>query len=66
MVGAVGGGMVGVVWKMLNDRLDSNKEDVAQIRERIADLYQKLEAQRQRTDGHHLEITKALYERTQA
>jgi uncharacterized coiled-coil protein SlyX len=59
-----GGALIATVWAMLNSKIDGQKREIDQVRERIADLYQKLEQQRQRTDGHHLDITKALYERT--
>lgn len=59
-----GGALIATVWAMLNSKIDSQKREIEQVRERIADLYRKLELQRERTDGNHLEITKAMYERT--
>lgn len=59
-----GGALIGTVWAMLNAKIDSQSKASEQIRERIADLYRKLELQRERSDAHHLEITKSLYDRT--
>ena len=59
-----GGALIATVWTMLNSKIDGQKRETEQVRERIADLYQKLEKQRERTDEHRLDITKALYERT--
>lgn len=63
-----GGALVATVWAMLNakiDRIDKEAERAREsLRERIADLYQKQEGARERSDHHHLEIFKALYERT--
>lgn len=59
-----GGALIATVWAMLNSKIDGHKREIEQLRERIADLYRKLELQRERTDAHHLDITKALYERT--
>jgi hypothetical protein len=59
-----GGALIGTVWAMLNAKIDGQNKSVEQIRDRIADLYRKLELQRERSDAHHLEITKALYDRT--
>jgi apolipoprotein N-acyltransferase len=63
LVGLVGS-LVGVVWAMLNSKIDQQNKNLEQARERIADLYQKLEKQRERTDEHRLTITKELFERT--
>ena len=59
-----GGALVGTVWAMLNAKIDSQNKSIEQIRERIADLYRKLELQRERSDAHHLNITEKLYDRT--
>lgn len=59
-----GGALIATVWAMLNSKIDGQKRDIDQVRERIADLYRKQELARERSDLHHLEITKALYERT--
>ena len=58
------GSLIGVVWAMLNSKIDQQNKNIEQVRERIADLYQKLEKQRERTDEHRLVITKELFERT--
>lgn len=59
-----GAALIGTVWAMLNNKIDAQNKSIEHIRERIADLYQKLEKQRERTDEHRLDITKSLYERT--
>lgn len=60
-----GGALIGTVWAMLNAKIDERKRENEQIRERIADLYRKLEVQRERVDDHRLELTTKLYERTE-
>jgi hypothetical protein len=59
-----GGALVGTVWAMLNARIDGQNKSIEQMRERIADLYRKIELQRERSDAHHLSITEKLYART--
>ena len=59
-----GAALIGTVWAMLNAKIDGQNKNLEQVRERIADLYRKLEIHRERTDEHRLDITKALYERT--
>lgn len=59
-----GGALIGTVWAMLNAKIDGQNKSIEQMRERIADLYRKLELQRERSDAHHLSITEKLYDRT--
>lgn len=59
-----GGALIATVWAMLNAKIDGQKRDNEQVRERIADLYRKLEIHRERTDDHRLELTRQIYERT--
>jgi len=35
-----GGALIGTVWAMLNAKIDTQKREIDQVRERIADLYQ--------------------------
>lgn len=59
-----GGALIGTIWAMLNAKIAEQKRECALLRERIADLYQKLERNRERTDEHRFEMLKHVYERT--
>lgn len=61
----IGGALITTVWAMLNGKIDGQKREIEQIRERIGDLYYKLEKARERTDDHRYEMTKMVYERTE-
>ena len=63
-----GGALIATVWAMLNAKIERIEKESdktrEQFRERIADLYAKQESQRERGDHQHLDVFKALYERT--
>lgn len=56
-----GGALIATVWAMLNAKIDSQKRECELLRERIADLYAKLEKARERSDEHRFEMLKNLY-----
>lgn len=56
-----GGALIGTVWAMLNAKIDSHRKETEILRERIADLYAKLEKARERSDDHRYEIVKLVY-----
>lgn len=64
--------LLGVVWKMLNSRIDAVKEHVDEIgnahtaemnrqRDNIAKLFDKLEEHGRRSEQRHVEILQALH-----
>lgn len=58
-----GGALIATVWAMLNSKIDGQKRECELLRERIADLYAKLEKARERSDEHRFEMLKSFYER---
>lgn len=58
-----GGALIATVWAMLNAKIDEQRRECALLRERIADLYAKLEKARERSDEHRFEMLKYVYDR---
>ena len=61
-VGVIGS-LIGVVWAMLNGKIESQTKELAVLRERIADLYKKVETTRERGDGQHLAAMLEVYKK---
>lgn len=59
------GALIATVWAMLNERIKSAEKEASRVRERIADLYVKLELARERADNHRLELTELIFRRTE-
>lgn len=57
-----GGALIATVWAMLNAKIDGHRRETEILRERIADLYAKLEKARERSDDHRYEMAKMVYE----
>jgi uncharacterized coiled-coil protein SlyX len=58
-----GGALIATIWAMLNAKIAEQKRECSLLRERIADLYAKLEKARERSDEHRFEMLKYVYEK---